>query len=50
MVVSMRTGYRAYYIQQGEVTYFLLLGGTKTTQKRDIAQAKEMARELKKEK
>jgi putative addiction module killer protein len=42
-------GYRAYFTRQGSVVYFLLLGGDKSTQKRDIQRAKEMARTLPKE-
>lgn len=39
-------GYRAYFTRHGEVVYFLLLGGDKSTQKRDVKRAKEMARAL----
>ena len=42
-------GYRAYFTRQGSVVYFLLLGGDKSTQKRDIQRAKDMARTLPKE-
>jgi putative component of toxin-antitoxin plasmid stabilization module len=40
---------RAYYTRRGEVVYLLLLVGDKSTQKRDIKRAKEMARNLPKE-
>ena len=33
-------GYRAYYWRHGTVTYWLLCGGDKSTQRRDIRQAK----------
>ena len=42
-------GYRAYFTRRGEVVYLLLLGGDKSTQKRDIKRAIEMARALDKE-
>ncbi len=42
-------GYRAYFTCRGNVVYFLLLGGDKSTQKRDIKRAKTMARTLTKE-
>jgi putative addiction module killer protein len=42
-------GYRAYFTRRGDVVYFLLLGGDKSTQKRDVKRAKEMARTLPKE-
>ena len=33
-------GYRVYYWRQGNVTYWLLCGGDKSSQRRDIRQAK----------
>jgi putative addiction module killer protein len=33
-------GYRVYYWRQGNVTYWLLCGGDKSTQRRDVRQAK----------
>ena len=33
-------GYRAYYWRHGTVTYWLLCGGDKSTQRRDIRKAK----------
>jgi putative addiction module killer protein len=33
-------GYRVYYWRQGAVTYWLLCGGDKSTQRRDIGKAK----------
>lgn len=49
MRIHFGPGYRAYFTRRGEVVYFLLLGGDKSTQKRDIKRAKEMARTLPKE-
>ena len=42
-------GYRVYYTRRGEVLYLLLLGGDKSSQKRDIQRAIDMAHELGKE-
>lgn len=39
-------GYRVYYIQIDKQIVVLLAGGDKSTQKNDIARAKEMAAEL----
>lgn len=39
--------YRVYYIQQGSRLILLLLGGDKSTQKRDIPKAKLLAMEIK---
>ena len=41
--------YRAYFTRRGEVVYLLLLGGDKSSQKRDIKRAIEMAQALDKE-
>lgn len=38
-------GYRVYYIQRGAVLIILLCGGDKSTQDRDIAAAKRLAKE-----
>lgn len=40
-------GYRVYFARAGRVIIVLLCGGDKSTQSRDIATAKTMARELK---
>jgi len=37
-------GYRLYIIQQGEIIVVLLNGGDKKSQKRDIKQAKQLAK------
>jgi putative addiction module killer protein len=49
MRIHFGPGYRAYFTRRGSVVYLLLLGGDKSTQKRDIKRAKEMARALPKE-
>ena len=46
MRIHTGPGYRVYFTRRGEVVYLLLLGGDKSTQKRDIKRAKEMARDL----
>lgn len=40
-------GYRLYFVQSGDVLIVLLCGGDKSTQARDIAAAKLLARDLK---
>ncbi len=42
-------GYRVYYWRQGRVTYWLLCGGDKSTQRRDIRQAKALRTKLESE-
>ncbi|WP_028994838.1 type II toxin-antitoxin system RelE/ParE family toxin [Azonexus hydrophilus] len=49
MRVHFGPGYRVYFTRRGEVTYLLLLGGDKSSQKRDIKRAIEMAQALEKE-
>ena len=49
MRIHFGPGYRIYYTRHGEVIYLLLLGGDKSTQKRDIKRAIELARALDKE-
>ena len=50
-VIEMRIhfgpGYRVYFTRRGTFVYVLLIGGDKSTQKRDIKRALKMARELK---
>jgi putative addiction module killer protein len=40
-------GFRFYFVRHGAAVYVLLCGGDKSSQRRDIATAKRMARELK---
>ena len=42
-------GYRVYYLQQGDVVIVLLVGGDKSTQVKDIVQAKRLAQEWRSE-
>jgi len=49
MRVHVGSGYRVYYTRRGEVVYLLLVGGDKSSQKRDIQRAIELARTLGKE-
>ena len=49
MRIHFGPGYRVYFTRCGEVLYLLLLGGDKSSQKRDIKRAIEMARTLDKE-
>jgi putative addiction module killer protein len=46
MRIHFGPGYRVYFTRRGEVFYLLLLGGDKSSQKRDIKRAIEMARTL----
>lgn len=41
-------GYRVYFTQQGNTLVILLAGGDKSTQRRDINNAKQLARQLSK--
>lgn len=49
MRIHVGPGYRVYFTRRAEVLYLLLLGGDKSSQKRDIKRAIEMARALDKE-
>lgn len=49
MRIHFGPGYRAYFTRRGEVVFLLLLGGDKSTQKRDIQRARDMVRTLPKE-
>lgn len=40
MRIHCGPGYRVYYSRRGQVVYLLLCGGSKSTQSRDIKQAK----------
>lgn len=50
MRIHYGPGYRLYYTRRGNVIYLLLIGGDKSTQKRDIKRAIAMADRLGKEK
>jgi putative addiction module killer protein len=45
--IDVGPGYRVYFVRSGPAVYLLLTGGDKSSQSRDIEQAKTMARELK---
>ncbi len=44
--VDVGAGYRVYFVTQGRTIIVLLTGGDKSSQRRDIARAKEMAGDL----
>ncbi len=44
--VDYGPGYRIYFVRRGEVVVILLCGGDKSTQKRDIRHAIELAKEV----
>ncbi|CDN56879.1 Addiction module killer protein (plasmid) [Neorhizobium galegae bv. officinalis bv. officinalis str. HAMBI 1141] len=44
--IAYGPGYRLYFIQQGQEIIILLCGGDKSTQSKDIASAKQMAKEI----
>ncbi len=48
MRIHVGAGYRVYYTRIGNTIYLLLAGGAKSTQKRDIRRALEMAESLRK--
>ena len=43
--ITVGAGYRVYYTQKGDEIIILLLGGDKSTQTKDIAKAKKLAKE-----
>jgi putative addiction module killer protein len=47
MRVDVGPGYRIYFFRKGVEVYVLLVGGDKSTQRRDIERALAMARQLK---
>ncbi len=46
MRIHAGPGYRVYFTRRGLVVYVLLVGGDKSSQKRDIKRAMQLAREL----
>jgi len=50
MRIHIGAGYRIYFTRSGKIIYFLLAGGDKSTQKKDIARAKKLAHERRKSK
>lgn len=44
--IHVGPGYRVYYWRQGAVTYWLLFGGDKSSQRRDIRAAKALVKIL----
>lgn len=47
MRIHVGAGYRVYYKKTGSTVVFLLCGGVKSSQEKDIRRARNMARELK---
>ena len=47
MKIDFGPGYRVYYAQEGFRVYLLLVGGDKSSQKRDIARATEIWQTIK---
>jgi putative addiction module killer protein len=46
MRIHSGPGYRAYFAQREEVVYLLLLGGDKSTQRRDIVREQKLFKEI----
>jgi len=46
MKIDVGPGYRVYFVQRGLELIILLAGGDKSTQAKDVALAKELARQL----
>jgi putative addiction module killer protein len=46
MRIDYGPGYRVYFVKRGDTLVILLCGGDKKSQDRDIARAKELAKEL----
>jgi putative addiction module killer protein len=47
MRIHVGPGYRVYFVRTGTTVYVVLTGGNKSTQKRDIAEAKVIAKHIK---
>ncbi len=50
MRVHVGPGYRVYFMRTGRTVYLLLAGGDKSTQAKDIARARSMARAVREKK
>jgi putative addiction module killer protein len=50
MRIHIGAGYRVYYTRTGAAIYFLLGGGSKSTQQKDIKHAKKLARDIEEKK
>ncbi|MCD8138209.1 MAG: type II toxin-antitoxin system RelE/ParE family toxin [Planctomycetaceae bacterium] len=46
MRIHTGPGYRVYYARRGSRVYLLLIGGDKSSQKRDVERAKQLWREI----
>ena len=44
--IDVGPGYRLYFVQRGKMLIILLCGGDKDSQSRDIARARELAKEI----
>lgn len=49
MRIHVGPGYRVYYCRRGDVTYLLLCGGDKSSQRKDIRVARNLLRSLESE-
>lgn len=49
MRIDFGPGYRVYYAQEGLNVYLLIIGGDKSSQKKDISRAKELWQMIKEE-
>ena len=49
MRIDFGPGYRLYYAQEGLNVYLLIIGGDKSSQKKDLSKAKELWRIIKEE-
>ena len=47
MRIHIGAGYRVYFIRTEKTIFVLLMGGNKSSQKKDITRAKSMAQDLK---
>jgi putative addiction module killer protein len=45
--IDVGAGYRVYFVRRDQALYLLLIGGDNGSQKRDIEEAKAMARKVK---